>query len=251
MHTGPAYPASVSAAKYSLHFTSPSPGNFGTCHPNPITPTSYSRPWSIRYPPGAPDQSCPGRELLEDFARCARERGDFDWNVAYHPYPENLGEPRFWLDKSALPGDDTPRITFKNLEALTRFLARPEMLFASQPRRIILSEQGFHCRSIWKSIHAELGSLGNHDIEGGSVNAKCVLSREVGVERCGASRDCKFGYAAHSGKSELSELQRGVIGQKCRRAVFKFNFGETALGSERVSFLQRKIGLSLFRSVIP
>ncbi len=106
---------------------------------------SLEHHWGIRYPPGAPDQSCPGRELLETFARLAREHGDFDWHLAYHPYPENLGEPCFWRDKTALPGDDTPRITFKNLEVLPRFLARPELLYRGQPRRIVLSEQGFHC----------------------------------------------------------------------------------------------------------
>jgi hypothetical protein len=82
-----------------------------------------------------------------DFARLARERGDFDWNIAYHPYPENLGEPRFWLDKSATPGDDTPRITFKNIEVLPRYLAaHSELLWRDHLRHVILSEQGFHCR---------------------------------------------------------------------------------------------------------
>lgn len=106
---------------------------------------SLEHHWGIRYPPGAPDQSCPGKDLLEIFARLARERGDFDWHLAYHPYPENLGEPRFWLDRSALPTDDTPRITFHNLDVLPRILARPELQFAGKTRRIILSEQGFHC----------------------------------------------------------------------------------------------------------
>lgn len=106
---------------------------------------SLEHHWGIRYPPGAPDQSCPGRELLETFARLARERGDFAWHLAYHPYPENLGEPCFWLDKSALPNEDSPRITFHNLDVLQRFLAKPELQYADKPRRIILSEQGFHC----------------------------------------------------------------------------------------------------------
>jgi hypothetical protein len=108
---------------------------------------SFEHHWAIRYPSGAPDQSCPGCELLEAFARFARERGDFDWEIAYHPYPENLGEPRFWLDKSAKSGDDTPRITFKNIEVLPRYLAtHSELLWQGHPRHVILSEQGFHCR---------------------------------------------------------------------------------------------------------
>ena len=107
---------------------------------------SFEHHWGIRYPAGAPDQSSPGRDLLAHFARLARERGDFDWNLAFHPYPEDLGDPRFWRDKSATSADDSPRITFKNLEILTRHLQQPDLLFDGTPRRVILSEQGFHCR---------------------------------------------------------------------------------------------------------
>ena len=65
--------------------------------------------------------------------------------MAFHPYPENLFEPRFWRDKTATTNVlTTPRITFKNIELLPAYLHRPELLFQSQPRRIILSEQGFH-----------------------------------------------------------------------------------------------------------
>jgi hypothetical protein len=106
---------------------------------------SFDHHWGIRYPAGTADQSCPGRELLDTFARLARERGDFEWHLAHHPYPENLGEPRFWLDQSAPPNDAAPRITFKNLEVLPRYLARPDLQFGGKTRRIILSEQGFHC----------------------------------------------------------------------------------------------------------
>jgi hypothetical protein len=106
---------------------------------------SLEHHWGIRYPAGGSDQACPGRDLLEHFARFARERGDFPWHVAHHPYPENLGDPRFWRDQSATATDDTARITFKNLEILPRYLARSDLRWQGQPRRIILSEQGFHC----------------------------------------------------------------------------------------------------------
>ena len=73
-----------------------------------------------------------------------RERGDFDWNVAWHPYPEDLGNPRAWADKTVTHVDNSNKITFKNLEVLPKYLERPELLFKGKPRRIILSEQGFH-----------------------------------------------------------------------------------------------------------
>jgi hypothetical protein len=53
-------------------------------------------------------QAFAARPFLEEFARLGRERGDFGWHVAFHPYPENLFEPRFWNDRTATDIDDTP-----------------------------------------------------------------------------------------------------------------------------------------------
>ena len=92
-----------------------------------------------------PLRSCEGRGLIDDFNRLARAGGDFDWHLAQHPYPENLFEPRTWLDKQPTSREDTPKITFKNLEVLDAYFRRPELLHHGQTRRIILSEQGFHC----------------------------------------------------------------------------------------------------------
>jgi hypothetical protein len=104
---------------------------------------SLEHHWNMRYPAGKQNQSFPGRSFLDYFAEKAREQGDFDWNLAFHPYPENLRNPRFWNDKTATTRDDTPRITFKNIGVLNEYMKRPEMLFDGSPRRIILSEQGF------------------------------------------------------------------------------------------------------------
>jgi hypothetical protein len=106
---------------------------------------SLDRHWNIHYAAGDKMQSFPGRLFLDSFARRAREGGDFDWHVAFHPYPEKLSEPRFWKDKSATTNVfKTARITFKNIELLPAYLRREELLFKGQPRHIILSEQGFH-----------------------------------------------------------------------------------------------------------
>jgi len=106
---------------------------------------SLEHHWNIRYAAGDEQQAFPARAFLDYFARQARSGGDFDWHVAFHPYPENLFEPRFWKDQTATTNVcTTPRITFKNIELLPAYLQRPELSFNGQPRRIILSEQGFH-----------------------------------------------------------------------------------------------------------
>ncbi len=91
-----------------------------------------------------PNRACPGRALLDEMNRLSKAEGDFDWHVAFHPYPENLFDPRTWRDKQAVANADSPKITFKNLEQLTAYLRRREMLCHGVPRRVILSEHGFH-----------------------------------------------------------------------------------------------------------
>ncbi|GAB3761257.1 hypothetical protein GCM10028864_50630 [Microlunatus parietis] len=107
---------------------------------------SLEHHWTL-LPPGNPDPENPtrnyrGRDLVDEFNRVAERGGDFDWQVAYHPYPENLFEPDFWNDETATETPDTPRITFKNIEVLPQYLEAAEFRYGDQPRRIILSEQG-------------------------------------------------------------------------------------------------------------
>lgn len=105
---------------------------------------SLEHHWNIRYPGGDESQTFAGRPFIDYFAKRARENGDFDWHIAFHPYPEDLFNPRTWNDKSATHSAATPRITFKNIEQLVAYFQRPELLYNGKPRRIILSEQGFH-----------------------------------------------------------------------------------------------------------
>lgn len=106
---------------------------------------SLEHHWNLRYPGGDERQAFPGRVFLDYFAKQARAGGDFDWNVAFHPYPENLFNPRTWNDVSAAPDwRTTARITFRNLDQLIAYLQQPDLRYDGRIRRVILSEQGFH-----------------------------------------------------------------------------------------------------------
>lgn len=102
---------------------------------------SLEHHWNIRIE--SPEHSFCGREFIDYFNQRAKAGGDFDWNLAFHPYPEDLRNPRTWNDKTATFDVNTPRITFKNLEMLPRYFKRKELLYEGNPRHIILSEQGF------------------------------------------------------------------------------------------------------------
>jgi len=98
-----------------------------------------------------------GREVLEYLNSYAVQDGNFGWNVAYHPYCENLSIPDFWNDRSATFDFSTPRITFKNIEVLPAFMAQEHLLYQGEPRRIIFSEQGFNS---FDKYSEELGFAG-------------------------------------------------------------------------------------------
>jgi len=85
-----------------------------------------------------------GKYFVETLNTIAKAEGSFDWHVAFHPYPENLFNPRTWEDTAATPSFDTAKITFKNIEMLPAFLRHKRFLHNGKARRVILSEQGFH-----------------------------------------------------------------------------------------------------------
>jgi len=83
------------------------------------------------------------REMLELLAQWSRLEGDFDWGIAYHPYPQSLRNPRSWEDDKVSFSFDTPLITFKNIEVLAAWVERPDMKYKTRfRRRVHLSEQG-------------------------------------------------------------------------------------------------------------
>jgi hypothetical protein len=102
--------------------------------------------WKERYVAGSATQCLGGREFLDRFAAKANENGDFDWHLAHHPYPEPLTDPRFWLDHvHAAHHNQAHSITFRNLDVLMDYLQQGRLKIEGKPRRVILSEQGFHC----------------------------------------------------------------------------------------------------------
>jgi len=107
---------------------------------------SLEHDWNVLYAEPNQTQGFPGRLFVDFFNRIAKAGGDFEWNLAFHPYPEDLFNCRTWEDKSATFSENSPRITFKNIEMLPRYFRGKELLFKGAPRHIILSEQGFHAK---------------------------------------------------------------------------------------------------------
>jgi hypothetical protein len=83
--------------------------------------------------------------MVDLFAEMSRAEGDFEWGLAYHPYPRDLRNPDTWNDTEVTGDFETPYITPKNLEVLPAYLAQERFLYLGKTQRAILfSEQGFN-----------------------------------------------------------------------------------------------------------
>ncbi len=88
-----------------------------------------------------------GKDIFDKVLETARAEGDFGWGVAYHPYPSNLRDPRFWAEEYAdLCGSDfdTKQITYKNIDVLCRYLEETENRYNGTVRPLYLTEQGLN-----------------------------------------------------------------------------------------------------------
>lgn len=86
------------------------------------------------------------RRLLELLGRFTRAEGDFPWALAYHPYPENLFNPRTWEDRQAVFSRHSPKITPRNLEVLDDWMKDPARRYRGEVRPVHLSENGFNSK---------------------------------------------------------------------------------------------------------
>ena len=82
------------------------------------------------------------KQMIDLLAKRCSVEGNFDWGLAYHPYPQNLRDPRTWEDKQATFDFETNFITPKNLEVLDAYMKQKSMLYDGKVRTVVLSEQG-------------------------------------------------------------------------------------------------------------
>ena len=82
---------------------------------------SFSHSWSRASNPGwYPVRDMVG--LLGDFSRA---EGDFRWALACHSYPETISDPCTWREPNATFAMNTPFVTLKNLEVLSKWALTP------------------------------------------------------------------------------------------------------------------------------
>ncbi len=86
------------------------------------------------------------KQMTDLLVRFCQAEGDFPWAMAYHPYPQNLFNPRAWEDDQATFSFDTHKITPRNLEVLDSYMKQPALLYKGEVRPVHLSENGFNSK---------------------------------------------------------------------------------------------------------
>ena len=88
------------------------------------------------------------KDMLKTLQDYSDAEGDFQWGLAYHPYPQDLNEPKIWNDTKARFSMNSPLVTFKNLEVLDAWIKKSENKYKGTIKRTLwLSENGTNSRT--------------------------------------------------------------------------------------------------------
>jgi hypothetical protein len=121
-----------------------------------------------------------GRDVLDEFNRNIKEKGDIDWGLAQHPYNVPLTEPRIWKStKYVTHSAGTSFITMANIEVLTDYMQQEEFLNEQgEVRSIILSEQGYTSTS-GEALQAAAFAYAYYKVEANPYIDGFLLNRET------------------------------------------------------------------------
>lgn len=119
-----------------------------------------------------------GRDVLEAINAAAQEKGNYDWGVAIHPYPEPLTRVDYWTeeyDKTM----DAPLLTLMNLSAVTDFMKQEEYLDRSgKVRSITVTELGFSSKS-GEKLQAAAFAYGYYIIDANPYIEAFIMNRQT------------------------------------------------------------------------
>ncbi len=131
------------------------------------------------------DNNYDARDIIDNFNTIIKEKGNIDWQVAYHPYPVPLTNAAFWntgayYKKLTVDSVDTAMINMKNVHVVTDYLQREDFLTDSgEARHVLLSEQGFTSSSGGEGVQAAAFAYAYYIAEANSQINGFLLNRQT------------------------------------------------------------------------
>ena len=131
------------------------------------------------------DNNYDARDIVDNFNTIIKEKGNIDWQLAYHPYPVPLTNAAFWntgayYKKLTTDSVDTAMINMKNIHVVTDYLCKEEFLTDSgEVRHVLLSEQGFTSSSGGEGVQAAAFAYAYYIAEANSHINGFLLNRQT------------------------------------------------------------------------
>ena len=124
------------------------------------------------------------RDMLDTLNKIVTAEGNIDWGLAHHPYAYPLDNTTFWKSSSKinsliLDSEYTSIVTMQNIQVVTDYLQREEMLTADgEVRPIILSELGYSSTE-GEANQAAAFAYAYHAAEANPYIDALILSRQT------------------------------------------------------------------------
>ena len=131
------------------------------------------------------DRNYDARDVLDNFNTIIKEKGNIDWQLAYHPYPVPLTNAAFWntgayYKKLTVDSVDTAMINMKNIHVVTDYLCQESFLTdGGEARHVLLSEQGFTSSSGGEGVQAAAFAYAYYISEANSHINGFLLNRQT------------------------------------------------------------------------
>lgn len=184
----------------------------------------------------------PSRAFLDVFAETVKASGDIPWGLSVNPYPSSPEIKQFWTDEMATDSVETPYITVKNLNVLTRYMASDALLYNSEIRSVMVGELGFSgnpASDDEMTVQAAAYALAYYSIEQNADIDAFIYHRHVD-------------HAAETQYYGLWTNEEGSASQPlAKKPIYNvFSLIDTAKSEEVTAFVKQSVGDEIYSEFV-
>ena len=184
----------------------------------------------------------PAKDFLDFFAETIKTFGDIPWGLSINPYPSSTAMTDYWNDTLAEDNYETPFITMKNINTLTRYMNEEALLYNSEPRSIIIGELGIHGDSAGDNsmtLQAAAYALSYYTVAQNEDIDAFIYKSHVDA----SDESLKYGL--------WTRVEGSVSTPAAKKPIYNvFSLIDTDQSEAATSFVKSTVGESVFASVI-
>lgn len=194
------------------------------------------------------------KDIVDKFNEAIKQKGNIDWNLAYHPYPLPLTSPIFWDDVNTgqIKNDPSSQvINFSNLNVLTDYLCQDSFKNSkNEVRRVILSEQGF--------TSMLPGNISNNDLQAAAfafayyiVDSNPYIDAFILSRQVDAIPELRDSLALGLWTVDVNQPNKTTALQRKKIWVVFKHIDSNKYSLEQTEFAKKVIGIKKWSDVVP